>query len=176
MYYTELFYPVQRFISERLFKTQKEGDRTDFEKIIEEYGDMVYRTALSHTLDRHYAEDIFQEVFLKLHRYQQKIKDTQHLKYWLIRTSINMSISHNRRIKRIVTTAEEDVIYEDETAFYDLKLITEDLPDKFKTVIFLCRFEGFSENKTAKILHISEGTVKSRLYRARQLLKKVLEE
>lgn len=38
LYYTELFYSVQRFISERLFKTQKEGERTDFDAIIEEYG------------------------------------------------------------------------------------------------------------------------------------------
>lgn len=137
---------------------------------------MVYRIALSHTLDRHYAEDIFQEVFLKLVRHQHRIEDTEHLKYWLIRTSINMSISHNRRIKRIVATAEKDVIYEDETAFHDLKLITEGLPDKFRSVILLCWFEGYSSKETAKILHISEGTVKSRLYRARQLLKKVLEE
>ena len=93
MYYTELFYSVQRFISERLFKKQKEGDRTDFDAIIEEYGDMVYRIALSHTLDRQYSEDVFQEVFLKLFKNQHKIKDEQHLKHWLIRTTINMSIS-----------------------------------------------------------------------------------
>lgn len=172
----ELFYPVQRFISERLFKTQKEGDRTDFDVIIEKYGDMVYRIALSHTLDRQYSEDVFQEVFLKLYKNQYKIKDTQHLNHWLIRTTINMSISHNRKVKQTEPAIEECANYEDEASFRELKLITEELPDKFRSVILLCWFEGCTAKEAAKILHISEGTVKSRLHRARQLLKKVLEE
>ena len=176
MYYTELFYSVQRFISERLFKKQKEGDRTDFDAIIEEYGDMVYRIALSHTLDRQYSEDVFQEVFLKLFKNQHKIKDEQHLKHWLIRTTINMSISHNRKVKQTESTIDECADYEDEASFRELKLITEELPEKFRSVILLCWFEGCTAKETAKILHISEGTIKSRLHRARQLLKKVSEE
>lgn len=176
MYYTELFYSVQRFISERLFKKQKEGDCTDFDAIIEEYGDMVYRIALSHTLDRQYSEDVFQEVFLKLFKNQHKIKDEQHLKHWLIRTAINMSISHNRRVKQTEPAIEECADYEDDASFRELKLITEELPHKFRSVILLCWFKRCTAKEAAKILHISEGTVKSRLYRARQLLKKILEE
>ena len=137
---------------------------------------MVYRIALSHTLDRQYAEDIFQEVFLKLFKNQYKIKGTQHLKYWLIRTTINMSLSYNRRVKLTESTIGEYSVYEDETSFRELKLITEELPDKFRSVMLLCCFEECTAKEAAKILHISEGTVKSRLYRARQLLKKVLEE
>ncbi|MGN0692384.1 MAG: RNA polymerase sigma factor [Oscillospiraceae bacterium] len=56
--------------------------------MLEEYGDMVYRIALSHTLDRQYSEDVFQKVILKLFKNQYKIKDTQHLKHWLIRTTV----------------------------------------------------------------------------------------
>lgn len=157
-------------------KHKKEGDPTDFDAIIEEYGDMVYRIALSHTLDRQYSEDVFQEVFLKLFKNQHKIKDEQHLKHWLIRTAINMSISHNRRVNQTEPDIEECADYEDETSFRELKLITAELPDKFRSVILLCWFEGYTEKEAAKILHIREGTVKSRLYRARQLLKKILEE
>ncbi|MBP1546207.1 MAG: RNA polymerase sigma factor [Oscillospiraceae bacterium] len=137
---------------------------------------MVYRIALSHTLDRQYSEDIFQEVFLKLFKNQHKIKDTQHLKHWLIRTTINMSISHNRRIKQVESNINDCSDYEDEASFHELKLITEELNEKFRSVILLCWFEGYTAEEAAKILHIREGTVKSRLYRARQFLKKVLEE
>ncbi len=51
---------------------------------------MVYRIALSHTLDRHFAEDIFQKVFLNIFKNQHKIKDEQHLKHWLIRTDLQI--------------------------------------------------------------------------------------
>lgn len=87
-----------------------------------------------------------------------------------------MSISHNRKVKQMESTIDECADYEDEASFRELKLITEELPEKFRSVILLCWFEGCTAKETAKILHISEGTIKSRLHRARQLLKKVLEE
>ena len=71
-----------------------------------------------------------------------------------------MSISHNRRLKQTESTIDECADYEDEASFRELKLITEELPEKFRSVILLCWFEGCTAKEAAKILHISEGTVK----------------
>lgn len=136
---------------------------------------MVYRIALSHTLDKNSAEDIFQDVFLSLAQNYKKIKSDSHLKHWLIRTSINRSISYNRKSKRNGEITENES-YSDDTALHDLKSIIEALPEKYRTVIFLCCYEGYTVKEAAKILNKSEGTVKSQLFRAKKLLKKELEE
>lgn len=136
---------------------------------------MVYRIALSHTLDKSSAEDIFQEVFLSLAENFTKLENGDHLKHWLIRTAINKSISYNRKFsRRNASTVRKS--YSDDTALQDLKAVIDDLPEKYRIVIFLCCYEGYTTKETAKILNKSEGTVKSQLFRAKKLLKKELEE
>lgn len=136
---------------------------------------MVYRIALSHTLDKNSAEDIFQDVFLLLAKNCKKLENSEHLKYWLIRTTINRSISYNRKLSR-GTSIPDNGSYSDDTALCDLKSVIENLPEKYRIVIFLCCYEGYTIRETAKILNRSEGTVKSQLFRAKKLLKKELEE
>ncbi len=63
--------------------------RRDLEQIVREQGDMVLRLALAHTGNRTDAEDVFQEVFIRLVRSLDKIESEDHLRYWLIRVTIN---------------------------------------------------------------------------------------
>lgn len=147
----------------------------DFEKIVEIYGDMVYRIALTHILNKSSAEDIFQEAFLRLVKNIGRIKDEEHLKFWLIRTTINLSKNANSRQR--ITAADTDGTVEtgDDFSQSDLRIIIGGLPQKFREVIILCCLEGYTADEAAKILGKPSGTIKSRLYKARQLLKKEME-
>ncbi|MCI7350706.1 MAG: RNA polymerase sigma factor [Ruminococcus sp.] len=147
----------------------------DFEKIVEIYGDMVYRIALTHILNKSSAEDIFQEAFLRLVKNIGRINDEEHLKFWLIRTTINLSKNANSRQR--ITAADTDDTAEtgDDFSQSDLRIIIGGLPQKFREVIILCCLEGYTADEAAKILGKPSGTIKSRLYKARQLLKKEME-
>ena len=148
----------------------------ELEKIMERHGDMVYRIALTHTLDRFLSEDIFQEVFLELVKNYPKIKSEEHLKHWLIRTAVNESFSVIKKRKRYGTAYSEDMSKtEDDTLISDLKMSLEGLPEKYRAVIYLCCFEGCTASEAGKILGRSAGTVKSQLHRARNLVKLSLE-
>ena len=58
-------------------------------RALERYGDMVYRIALLHMKNQSDAEDVFQDVFLRLVRYAETIEGEEHLKHWLIRVTVN---------------------------------------------------------------------------------------
>ncbi len=153
------------------------------EQIVEQYGDMVYRIALCNAKNKEDAEDIFQEVFVSLIRSLDKIENENHLKHWLIRTTINKCKNLHlcfwkKRVSLEDTKLEEKYIsgskgFNDEVN--ELRAEINTLSDKQKSVIYLYYYEGFSVKEIAKILKISEGTVKSRLSSARNNLKINLE-
>lgn len=147
----------------------------NFEEIVEAYGDMVYRIALTHIMDKSSAEDIFQEAFLRLVKNIGRIKDEEHLKFWLIRTTINLSKNANSRLRSTAADTDRAAETGDDFSESDLRIIIGDLPQKFREVMILCCLEGYTADEAAKILGKPSGTIKSRLFKARQLLKKEME-
>lgn len=148
------------------------------ETAIEKYADLVYRLAASRTDNLQDAEDIFQDVFLQLMRHSGKIQSEEHLKHWLIRTTINRAKSYHltfwkRRVDLgddVLTTAaafspeEQDMIREVRTAIRAL-------PEKLRSAVYLYYYEEYSVEEISAILAVPPGTVKSRLHRARNILK-----
>ncbi len=141
---------------------------------IKEYSKLVYRTAISILKSKHDAEDIFQEVFIKLYERKEGFNDEEHKKAWLIRVTINECKSLLRRswYKNRNELDENIKITENEgdNVFY----VVERLPLKYRTVILLYYYERYKEKEISEILHVSEGAVKSRLFRARNMLKEKL--
>lgn len=172
------FCNLKCFISERPFKTGCDfTDSNIFEVLVNKYGDMVYRIALSHTCNKTESEDIFQEVFLKLVKNYNKLTDDKHVKYWLIRVTVNLCKSYNSSwSKRKTELLNNEIVDFKSTIPDDLKFIIEELPQKYKTVIYLFYYEKYSIQEIADILNIKKGTVKSQLSRARKILKNNLEE
>ncbi len=151
-----------------------------FEEILDKYGDMVYRIIYTHTLDKCSAEDIFQDVFLKLVNNYSHIKNEEHLKYWLIRTSENQCRTFNSRLRfSFFTNSQEELektSSDEDVTSVEMNIIIGQLPEKYRTVVLLCICEGYTAEQAAKMLHRSVGTVKSQVYRAKRILRRILEE
>jgi len=144
---------------------------------------MVLRLAVSNVGNRADAEDVFQEVFVRLVRSIDKIQDEDHLRHWLIRATINRCKSlHTSAPRRRELPYEElpettmgsfDDTVEDDTPATDAM---QKLPEKYRAPLHLFYCEDLSINDIARILDCSEGTVKSLLSRGRSMLRESLKE
>ena len=131
------------------------------------YSDMVYRIALTRVKTKDIAEDIYQDVFLKFSSKLPKFKSEEHKKAWLIRVTINTSNNYLKAPwnKRNIEL-DENIKYEEEK-IENMDNVLEEvkrLPEDYQTVI----------NEIAKMISKKEGTVKTWLYRAREILKEKL--
>ena len=144
---------------------------------VSRWGDMVYRLALARTASVPDAEDVFQEVFLRYFRHEDRFESDEHRKAWLLRCTINrcksVMASPWRRRTVPLETAEEVGVEDDYRDVYSAVL---SLPAKYRAVIHLHYFEGLSVAEIAAALQSTEGTVKSQLSRGRALLRDMLEE
>lgn len=148
------------------------------EEALRQYADMVYRIAYTQTKQKTDAEDIFQEVFLRLMRYADRIKDEEHLKAWLIKVTISQCKRH------FTSTWRKKVVplYNDEqvTESYEMKEESpvvdamRQLASDYKSVLHLFYYEQYSVKEIGSLLSISESLVKTRLSRGRQKLKELL--
>lgn len=144
-------------------------------EIIEKYGDLVYRIAFNQTKRKEEADDVFQEVFLRLIKNIHKLKDEEHVKAWLIRTTINCSKdTFLNAFRRHTQELDMEVAWEDKQTSEVYYAVLE-LPLKYRRVVHLFYYEGYSLNEISSILQMNENTVKTQLSRAREMLKKKLE-
>lgn len=158
------------------------------ETLMRQFGNDVLRLAYSYVKDRDTAEDMFQEVFIKVNAKAGKFRGECSVRTWLLRITANtckdyLKSAYRQRVTLMGeeeerTLAAKDTIEEIEKK-EDAKRIRETLyllPEKYREVLVGLYFEERSIAETAALLGISEGTVKSRLARARERFKKLLEE
>lgn len=145
---------------------------------METYGDTVFRLALCRLQNAADAEDVYQDVFLRLFQQKQMDdSDPEYMKAWLIRSTINRCTDMMRfRFRRSTVSLEtlgEASAAVDETAT-ELWTAINRLPAKFRVVVHLHYAEGYSTDEIADILAIPAVTVRTRLRRARLKLKVML--
>lgn len=122
------------------------------------------------------AEDAVQDTFIKLMKSDMSFENENHEKAWLIVTASNLcknNLRHWFKKKRNSFEYIGVLKYEDSHDFEVLDEVLA-LPDKYKTVIYMYYYEGYSTVEIAKNLDIGESTVRSQLLRGRQMLKKSL--
>lgn len=144
------------------------------EDVIDTYGDMVTRICIMNLRNSDDAKDCFQEVFIKLYKHGM-IEDQDYLKYWLIRVTINTCKDY-RRVFYKKTINIEDVLIQDEKKDYVLLPVILDMPTRYKNVLYLYYYEGYKTDEISEILKMNINTVKSRLKRGREILKKKVGE
>ncbi len=163
---------------------QNSGVKPDFETLYQQYGTEVLRTAYFYLGDRGRAEDVCQEVFVKYWGHEKEVLPGKE-KAWLMTVTINQcrDLWRSAWLKRVVLgpptmeliPSEKDII-EERQEKEELMGAVQKLPQQFREVVLLFYYQGFGISEVAKILGISEGTVASRLSRARSKLEKALKE
>ena len=144
------------------------------EDVIDTYGDMVTRICIMNLRNSDDAKDCFQEVFIKLYKHGM-IEDPAYLKYWLIRVTMNTCKDY-RRVFYKKTINIEDVLIQDEKKDYVLLPVILEMPTRYKNVLYLYYYEGYKTDEISEILKMNINTVKSRLKRGREILKKKVGE
>ena len=143
---------------------------------METYGDTVYRLALCRLQSVPDAEDVYQDVFLRLLGQRDRDWDDEHLKAWLIRATLNRCADlHRFRLRRPVLSLDElpDMARPtDEGA--ELWEAVARLPETLRVTVHLYYAEGYSTEEIAAMTNSSAATVRTRLRRARLKLKDLL--
>lgn len=154
-------------------------DSVCYEQIVRKNIDTVYRIAISYTKTPADADDIVQQTFMKLLTKKVLFTDEEHVKRWLIRVCINecnslFSSFWRKNVDSIdAMTIEPEFTMQESSELYEA---IKELPAKCRVVIYLFYYEGYSSKEIADILHIKEATVRTRLARARKLLRTQLKE
>lgn len=146
---------------------------SDVHHVMQEYAPMVYRIAYNRTYNHSDAEDISQDVFLKLIDKNPDFDSEEDRKAWLIRVTVNHSISLWRSSRRhkasfsVEFPPSMSIQSDNENLFHALK----ELSPKERIVIDLYYYEGYKTIEIAEVLGCQHNTIRSRLSRARKRLK-----
>ena len=144
------------------------------EQLVRAYGDMVYRLAYAQTRSRHDADDIFQEVFLRVVQRRPSFDSEAHEKAWLIRVTLNCLKSHWRAAWRRHDVPLDDRIpcpAPEERALDDA---LRRLSPKARAAVHLFYFEGYTAEEIARMGGEKPSAVRTRLTRARAQLRDLL--
>ena len=136
--------------------------------LAEQYAGMLYRLAYARTGSRADAEDVMQEVFVRLLRARPEFRDEEHAKAWLLRVGARCAADVLRAPWRRREGPLDDGLPAPEPVLA--------LPAKYRMAVHLYYYEELSVAEIAAVLGKSEGAVKSRLFRARALLRRYLKE
>ena len=137
------------------------NDEADAERFVRTYADLILRLCLSHGLRRADAQDICQELFLKLLAAQRTFTSEEHEKAWVIRAAGNAC----KNLLRAPHHSRRALLEQAHT------VAAPEASDRYRDAVALCCWEGYSAEEAARLLGISPDAVRKRLERARGMLK-----
>lgn len=150
----------------------------EFEKIVEEYYEDIYKLVFLLTKNRDDAEDITQETFLKVKRYLKSFEGRSSVKTYLYRIATNEAkrfFKKRETEKHIKVPKARDGNFESER-YERLKSALKRIDKESYEILYLKFFKNMKEKEIAFILNIPEGTVKSRLHKAKEKLRKEMQD
>lgn len=165
-----------------LINRVKEGDPKAIDDIVETYKDPLFAFILRMSGNHSTAEDIFQETWLRVVRYIRDFRGDSKFSTWLFQIALNLYRDAERKKKKMLYEPIEDHM---KTLSCDpdidpiriikaqkVRKIVNELPSKMREVIILRYFHELSDHEIADIVGCPEGTVKSRCFRASEILRK----
>ena len=160
-----------------LIKRAKNGDAEAFDLLMRPQLQRMYRIAISMVENEEDAADAIQETVLKCWQKVGQLKNEEYFQTWLTRILINQCKDILKARKKYVLVEEmPEIEYEDQYETDDWKAILNNLEEKYRVVMELYYVEGFSTKEIAKLLHIKEVNVRSRMSRGRKQLEQYLRE
>lgn len=150
----------------------------EFTEIALKYSDSIFRIAFNYCKNRADADDIVQNVLLKLYKENKSFESEEHIRNWLIRVAINESkkllVSPSKKRMVSIDELEEQPVFDnsDQSVLYDTVMA---LPQKYRIVTYLFYYEEYSIEEISKMLGVNASTVRTQLSRARKRLKEKLQ-
>ena len=163
---------------------EKLDKETVMEKLMELYTEKVYLLAYSFVKDRSLAEDISQEVFLKVFKYLDSFRAEATLKSWIYRITVNTSkdflkkrslkqlLFENSLLENVKETESTETAFLTANRYEELLQAILALPMKYRVVIVLYYFYDVKINEISSVIELNTNTVKTRLSRGRELLRR----
>ena len=175
-----------------LLEETKKGNKKSFELLIIKYEKQIFNLIFNFTKERDIVPELAQETFLKAFRSIKSFKGNSSFYTWLRRIAINNSINYlhtrnhfsldsesdeNNFFRNLSDnkfgTPENNILFEETT--FVVREALDALPERLRAILLLREFEDMSYEEIAEILQCPVGTVRSRLFHARRLLKEKLE-
>lgn len=184
-----------REIDQALVERVQRGDKSAFDLLVRKYQHRITHLVARYVHDPHEAQDVTQEAFIKAYRGLKNFRGESAFYTWLYRIAINTSKNHLVTMSRKISDTGIDAADAEqfdtgtalrETATPDRELVTveiantvkrsiEALPEDLRTAIMLREFEGLSYEEIATTMDCPIGTVRSRIFRAREAIDQNLE-
>ncbi|MFD0672136.1 RNA polymerase sigma factor [Cohnella sp. GCM10027633] len=160
-------------------------ESTELGRLMDEYGDDVVKYAYAITKDRELAKDVAQETFIKAHYKIDSFRGQSSVKTWLFAIARNLALNHlsSGYIRRVLSFANiksrqsaisAEAAYIGKQSADDIWRVIMALPDKLREALVLDLQHELSVHEIAELLRIPQGTVKSRLHRARRKVEQEL--
>ena len=179
----------------RLAKLARKGDQRAFAEIVDLYTDKLYHMSYRMTGNRQEAEDVVQDAFLRVFSNLDRYDENQKFSTWIYRIATNLCIDRLRKRKRVYSLDAESSEHEGLDGYSMLpgdhrtpeselmlsetqRIIHEaigTLPPKYKSVMVLRYLQELSLQEISQVLDIPVTTVKTRVHRGREFMRKKLE-
>jgi RNA polymerase sigma-70 factor (ECF subfamily) len=185
--------PERALLDEELVRRSRQGDQNAFAQLVTGYRDKIYNLGYRMLGHREEAEDITQETFLHIYRALDSFRLGERFSPWIYKIASNLCLDRLRRLRRGVTSLDAPVspdgdapqqvadwsqaperMYEASEMRADTQQAIDSLPPKYRVVVVLRHLHDMAYDEMAKVLGIPQGTVKTRLFRAREILRRQL--
>ncbi len=178
----------------------KDGDEDGFRTLFANYQTRIINFCFRFCADYELAEDLAQEVFLRVYRAARRYRPTARFSTWVYRIAVNVCLNENRKLKknhlirsidspasadgqnsRMPECRDENQVAADEMIVAgqrdeQIKKALQKLPDQQRAAVLLRIYDGFSYKEIAAQMRVREGKVKTLIFRGRQQMKQALEE
>ena len=164
-----------------------DGNDDAFAELVTRYKNLVYSVIYRIVNHPQEAEDLSQEVFLKVYRKLRQYSTEYKFSTWIVRIAVNQVIDHRRKKKQDTVSVEELIVepsmeetpeatYMNKEKRLELNQMIESLPEIYKMPIVLFHQEGLSYQEIADALHLPLTKVKNRIFRGRKMLKDAVQK
>jgi RNA polymerase sigma-70 factor (ECF subfamily) len=184
------------FVETRLAKLARNGDRHAFAELVELYKDKIFHLAYRMLNNKHEAEDAVQETFLRVYTNLHRYDENQKFSTWIFRIATNHCIDRLRKRKHTAYSLDAEMPDGEGNDYYSMLASHDDLPEKqiilsetqqqirkaidalpekYKAVVILRYLQDMSLQEISDVLDMPVTTVKTRVHRGREYLRKKLE-
>ncbi|SFK59759.1 RNA polymerase sigma-70 factor, ECF subfamily [Halobacillus dabanensis] len=157
------------------------------EYIMDHYGESLKRTIFTYVKNHHTTDDLFQEVLILIYRKWERFNGESHIKTWVMRIAINRCKDYLRSPLHRIKIAKDKWLEQKDPHYTDQRVIQKeqwdeianailDLPVKYREVMILTFQQDMTQKQIAELMDIPLSTIKTRMQRARQLLRKKMDK